>query len=148
MLRGLDGKAGNPNVEMKQTQKRSGCFGEIHCLIFGFAETKTGWPGSESRFTSKSSVQDRLHKQFQLWLASALNKQLSSLGIFQLPVGWQRKDLQRGGLQAMVCSASAGPRGCISSKAGTFSHPPAQYRPVYWAEPAALAGELVHLSML
>lgn len=79
---------------MKQTQKHSGSFGENHCLIFGFAETKTGWPGCVSCLTSKSSVQDCLHNQFQLWLTSVLNKQLSSLDIFQFPVGWQRKDKQ------------------------------------------------------
>lgn len=95
----MDGKAGNQNVEMKQTQKHSGCSGENHCLIFGFAETKTGWPGFESCFTSKSSLQVHLHNQFQLWLTSVLNKQLSSLGIFRIPVGWQRKDMQHRGLK-------------------------------------------------
>lgn len=94
MLSGLYGKAGNQNVEVKQTQNHSGSFGENHCLIFGFAVTKTGWPGCESCLTGKSSVQDCLHNQFQLWLTSVLNKHLSSLGIFQFPVGWQRKDMQ------------------------------------------------------
>lgn len=128
MLCGLDGNARNKNVEIKQTQKHSSCFGENHCLIFGFAETKTVWLGFESCFTSKSSIQDHLHNQFQLWLMSVLNTQLSSLGIFQFPVGWKRKDVQHRELKEVICLTSASLCGCISLKAAMFGHPHSQYQ--------------------
>jgi len=51
----------------------SGCFGGNDCLIFGFAETKSGWPEYKSYLTNKSSIWDRLHNHFQPWLTSVLN---------------------------------------------------------------------------
>lgn len=135
---GMDGKPGNQNVEMNQTQKHSGCFGENHCLTSSSAEIKTELLGFESFFTSKSSLQDGFHNPFQLWLVSVLNKQLSSLGIFQFPVGWQRKDMQHRGLKEIICLTFAGWYGCISLKAAAFSHPRSQYRLVYQAEAAGL----------
>lgn len=111
MLCGLDGKTGNQNVEMKKTQKHSGCFGGNDCLIFGFAETKSGWPEYESCLTSKSSIWDRLHKHFQPWLTSVLNKQSSSLGTFQPLMGWQHRE------KDLICLTSVSLYGCISLKA-------------------------------
>lgn len=96
-------------------------------LTPGSAETKTRWPGFESFFTSKSSLRDSFHKLFQLWLMSILNKQLSSLGIFQFPVGWQRKDMQCRGLNEMTCLTFAGLHGYTSLKAVAFIHPHSQY---------------------
>lgn len=89
-------------------------------------------------FTSKSSLQDSFRKLFQLWLMSVLNKQLSSLGIFQFLVGWQRKDMQHRGRNELICLTFAGPHGCTSLKAAAFTHPHSQYWLVYQVEAAGL----------
>lgn len=104
---------------------------------FWFCRNK-GWPGFESFFTSKSSLQDSLHNPLQLWLMSVLNKQLRSLCIFQFPVGWQRKDMQYRGLKEIICLTFAGLHGCTSLKAAAFSHSHSQYRLVHQVEGAGL----------